>query len=390
MKTYAVFMGMLCLVGSAWASGMQFFEGTWEEALALAKKEDKIIFVDAYAVWCGPCKRMAKEVFPDARVGEFYNRHFINMQIDMERGMGLDFGKQYPVTAFPTLFFIDTEGKIVQKVMGAQSVEAFLNLGKKVIGLNDRSQDYAAAYEQGDRSPELLYKYVQALNRAGKPSLKIANEYLRAQKDLTTDFNLRFLLEAATEADSKIFDWLIQYRKQIAKVSSEDEVNQRILDACRATAAKAIEYQSAELVKEAVDKVKKHYPAKVDAFEAQIWMEFYLTANDVPKYVKTAKSYAKKEIYNDAKELQNLTTILVRSFSYDKNAMDLAEEVAKRAAEVGQTSTYHLIYADVLFRNGKRDAAKNAAQKALTAARSEGQSAVRMVEGFIQKLEEGL
>ncbi|MBK7870882.1 MAG: thioredoxin family protein [Saprospiraceae bacterium] len=387
MKSIIATLLSLFVFLNTYAAGIQFFEGSWEEALAAAKAQDKVIFVDAYAVWCGPCKKMAKEVFPNEEVGIFYNRNFISMQIDMERGMGLDFGKQYPVAAFPTLFFIDGDGKIVHQVRGAQSVEAFLNIGKKVIGMNDRSEDYAAEYEQGKREPELLYNYIRALNKAGKSSLKISNEYLRSQKDLTTEFNLNFILEAATEADSKIFDWLIEYRNQIARINSVDEVNQRIWDACQATAQKAIEFGSEDLVKEAISKVKKHYPERLSSFESQTWMEFYLQTNEVEKYIKTAKSYAKKEIYDDAKALQTLTTKIVRKFSDNKNAMSLAEDLAKRASDIGQVSIYHLIYADVLYRNGKKSQALEMARKAMDLAQNEGEPAIRMAQSIIQKLE---
>jgi len=41
------------------AEGMTFVEKPFDELLALAKKEDKVIFIDAYTTWCGPCKMMA-------------------------------------------------------------------------------------------------------------------------------------------------------------------------------------------------------------------------------------------------------------------------------------------------------------------------------------------
>lgn len=387
MKNFIATIFALFIALSTYAAGIQFFEGTWSEALEEAKKQEKIIFVDAYAVWCGPCKRMAKEVFPNDEVGEFYNRNFISMQIDMERGMGLEFGKQYPVSAFPTLFYIDANGKIVHQVRGAQSVEAFINLGKRVLSMNDKSEDYAAEYDKGKREPEMIYKYVRALNKADKPSLKISNEYLRSQENLTTEFNLNFILEAATEADSRIFDLLIEYRDQIAKVASKDEVNQRILDACQRTAQKAIEFRSEDLVKEAIDKVKKHYPERLVAFELQTWMNFYRETKDASNFVKMTKSYAKKIAYDDARELQSLVTFLVKEFGEDKNAMNLAEDLAKRASEVGQASVYYLIYADVLYKNGKKDDALKVARDALNLAKQEGETAIRTAEMYIQRLQ---
>ena len=55
--------------------GIEFYHGTWEEAILKAKAEDKIIFVDAFTTWCGPCKRMAASTFPDPAVGVLFNQH---------------------------------------------------------------------------------------------------------------------------------------------------------------------------------------------------------------------------------------------------------------------------------------------------------------------------
>ena len=76
----------ICLAAFAYAQeGIQFFGGNWEEAIETAKKEHKLIFVDAYAEWCGPCKRMAKEVFTQKELGDFFNKYFINVKMDMEK-----------------------------------------------------------------------------------------------------------------------------------------------------------------------------------------------------------------------------------------------------------------------------------------------------------------
>ncbi|MEO0469894.1 MAG: thioredoxin family protein, partial [Bacteroidota bacterium] len=65
------------------AAGIKFFEGSWDDALAKAKKEKKVVFVDAYTDWCGPCKAMARNTFPNDDVGEFFNKHFINYKYNM-------------------------------------------------------------------------------------------------------------------------------------------------------------------------------------------------------------------------------------------------------------------------------------------------------------------
>lgn len=76
------------------------FEHTaWKEILAKAKKENKLIMVDAFTTWCGPCKWMAKNTFTNDTVADFYNSKFVNAKIDMEKGEGLDIAKQYEVQA---------------------------------------------------------------------------------------------------------------------------------------------------------------------------------------------------------------------------------------------------------------------------------------------------
>ena len=68
-----VFNSFLIAQGET-TKGIQFFHGTFAEALEKANKEGKLIFMDAYTSWCGPCKRMSASVFPDP-VYQFKNRH---------------------------------------------------------------------------------------------------------------------------------------------------------------------------------------------------------------------------------------------------------------------------------------------------------------------------
>ena len=55
------------------AQGIEFEHLSWAEALEKAQSENKLIFMDAYTVWCGPCKMMAKQTFPDPEAGLFFN-----------------------------------------------------------------------------------------------------------------------------------------------------------------------------------------------------------------------------------------------------------------------------------------------------------------------------
>lgn len=368
------------------AQGIEFFKGSWAEAVEEAKKKDKIIFVDAFATWCGPCKVMAKNVFTDRSVGDFYNKNFINLKLDMERGEGLEFRKKYPVSAFPTLFYIDYTGEVVQKIRGALKSPDFIKAGKAALGKVDRSGVFAAAYEKGDRSPELIYSYVKALNQAGKPSLKITNDYLRNQDNLNTEDNLKIIFEGVVEADSKIFELLINNRKPIEDIFSKQLVEERILQACEATGNKAVEFRSERLLEEAIDKAMKNAPVYGKSFAAQTKMKFFKATKEAKNFTSACEDYAKTLEKEDRQTHFLLASELSQLFSSHEAAMKLAEKLAKQSAEGSDNYSYYLNYSSILLFNGKKSKALDAAMMAQELARaSQSFRNIKQVEKYLER-----
>ena len=74
--------GILLLPLWVCAQGVNFRPLSYTEAIELAAKENKMVFIDFYTTWCGPCKRMSKEVFPQQEVGEYFNRTFISLKLE--------------------------------------------------------------------------------------------------------------------------------------------------------------------------------------------------------------------------------------------------------------------------------------------------------------------
>lgn len=384
--TFSIFLIFFTILHLG-AQGIEFFHGTWNEALEEANKQGKPIFVDAYAEWCGPCKRMAATTFKDNEVGEFFNKNFINVKMDAEKGEGVTFRKKYPISAYPTLFFIDGKGEIIHQAVGGQDVKGLLKLGELALGKVDYSRDFAAEYEKGNREPELIFNYVQALNKSNKPSLAISNEYLRTQKDLTTEFNLKFIHEAAVEADSRIFGLLVKYKKEIGMQVGLQALRDRIQYACENTAKKAVEFQSAELLEEAKSKMREHYPERATAFAAKADMDFYKAMQDAKNFGKACSEYAKSVANGNPKDLNKLAEEIQGSFGKDETCMKMAEKYAKEAAEKGGNFEYYLTYAEILHQNGKKKQAIEAANKALNLAKEAGAPAERQIQQFIKQLE---
>ncbi len=368
MKKILAFLTFSLLIfsflSSLSAQGIEFFHGTWAEAQEKAKSEEKLIFVDAYASWCGPCKRMAASVFPQEKVGSFFNANFINLKIDMEKPENSEFAGKYPVSAYPTLIFIDANGKIVQKAVGAKDADQLLEFAQKVLGRADKSADYEKQYAEGNRDPKFLLDYIRALNAAGKPSLKITNEYLATQTDFTTDVNLQFLYEGTVEADSRVFDLLVKNQSKTVALLGEEKVSARIEKACRNTVKKAIEFKSEELLGEAKTKMKTALPARADAFGYEADMQYYAATKDPKNYLKAAQSFQKSEIKNNSAKLHDLVINLLHTFPGDPKVLDQAEKWAKNAAENGGLPEYYLTLAEVYKRQGEKEKAKSAAEKA--------------------------
>lgn len=114
--------------------GITFKSMTLEKAQKEAMKSGKLIFIDAYTDWCGPCKRMAATSFKDPAVGKLFNANFINLKIEMEKNPeGPGIARKYGVKAYPTLIIIDGTGKVVKQTIGMKSKDQLLALANSVL-----------------------------------------------------------------------------------------------------------------------------------------------------------------------------------------------------------------------------------------------------------------
>ena len=160
-KIVLLFVCVLVACVASHAQGVKFESGTWNEILAKAKAENKTIFVDVYTKWCGPCKHVSETVFPQEKLGDFYNPLFINFKMDAESPAGKEFVKAYPVTGYPTFFFIDGNGKVIHKIVGAKDVDGFISEAKMIsmYARHGGIDNMMVAIKNGTADRELLYDY---------------------------------------------------------------------------------------------------------------------------------------------------------------------------------------------------------------------------------------
>jgi Highly conserved protein containing a thioredoxin domain len=117
--------------------GVKFMEGNFQEALNVARQQKKMVFVDVYTSWCGPCRWMSEEVLQTPEAATYFDKHFVCFKIDAEKGDGVEFAKKYDVHAYPTFLMFLPDGTLQHKVVGADTLKLFIPRVER--GLKERT-----------------------------------------------------------------------------------------------------------------------------------------------------------------------------------------------------------------------------------------------------------
>ena len=373
------------------AAGIEFFHGTWEEALAKAEAEDKLIFVDAYTTWCGPCKRMAKNVFPLTEVGEVYNASFINVKLDMEKEESVSFRKKHPVRAYPTLFWINGKNEEVHKSVGGKQAQSLIAAANMAIAKMDDLPALTAEYEAGERDPKFVFRYVRALVRNQENHAKVANDFLRENKDRKDPNVLNLIQVAATTADSRIFDMLTKNRAAIVALNGQEAYDASVRAAVKATKDRAVEYRDKQLLGVAVAKLKPIDAAAAKQLSYAGAYEMAARGGDLKAFTKAMKNYLKKGANGETAALQSIYTTAVKTdFINDDKVLSMAVEAAASAAAADQATGFTQYYrlADFLLKRGKTELALKYARIAKDDFPEQPANYQRAIDGLLKRIEE--
>lgn len=151
---------------------------TWNEILALAKKEQKMILLDAYTTWCGACLKMDKTVFKDKATIAYLNENFINMKINAEKGEGVELAQTYNINCYPSFLLIDADGKALSSFCeGYTNPTAFLD---KMMQTKQQALQIREAYQQymtHQRDSVFLWQHINQLDKVGVSSENAFDAY---------------------------------------------------------------------------------------------------------------------------------------------------------------------------------------------------------------------
>lgn len=217
-------MWMLCCTVSAQenAEGVRFVEGkSFAEALQMAKEEGKMLFVDCYTTWCGPCRMMTNTVFPLKEVGDYMNKEFVNIKIDMEKGEGPALAKRWGVRAYPTFVMFDGNGSEVGRMVGGiSSGPDFVTAVKSSVG--ERSlASMNRRYEDGERGKTFMTEYLTVLSMAyeSDKAQKVAAELLEGKEAELLEDEVLFnaFLKYNTSPLTPAFQYVLSHKEAFKK-----------------------------------------------------------------------------------------------------------------------------------------------------------------------------
>lgn len=407
--------------------GIEFIEGSWSEILNEAKKQNKLIFIDIYTTWCGPCKMMSAKVFTVNIIGEKFNESFVNFKIDAEKGEGIELTKKYAIAAYPTYLFVNGNGDLVYRAMGAMPAEKFIVEADKALlaGKTFKSSDeLEKEFKAGKRDPEFLYEYMKRISLNGGENVALLDEYLKAipASQYKTEKVLALIAENIGTIESKAFiilrDALDRYLNMT--VSQQKYVLNGLSKAKRNTFKKAVDSRDKALLERLIDSVRATSYSEVgfEAEEKQFRLEYAKITRDGENFKKIATKETAKLMARTLEDLvaenqlkimnfkqgareknldestpqfkmildnltnnaQKLTSFQLNEYAWGyvqmiKNEKDLEEAIkwSERAIELIESPTNLDTYAILLSKLGRKKEAIKAEKKAIKLAKKEGE-----------------
>jgi len=182
----------ICVCMFAWFSVAQtnFRQISFEASIEAARKEHKLVFIDFYTDWCGPCRMMARDVFPQKELGNYLNNRFVSIKLNAEKE-GRELARFFEVTAYPTFIIVDTNKKVMMKKVGGAEANEFMAEIERAINPEMTPERMKERYDNGERTVGLVKGYATYLmsksNQNNDPSQQeaknIINEYFDGLND---------------------------------------------------------------------------------------------------------------------------------------------------------------------------------------------------------------
>jgi thiol-disulfide isomerase/thioredoxin len=369
------------------AQGIKFEENiAFNDALAKAKKEKKIIFVDAFASWCGPCKMMSKNIFTLKTVGDFYNKNFINLAIDMEKGEGREVAKKYSVYSYPTYLFINGDGELLQKDVGYIEEQPFVSLGEETLNTL-KFGSLKTRFEKGENKPEFLVKVIKQYYQSDYELAKKASEiYFKQKKDVLKNEDIGLLFTFIKSPKDYNFLYATEHKSEITKLISEDQYNNFInplkINIIMEESFKDNKFNEKYFLEKATPILGENEALHV---KNQLLLQYYLEQKDYKNYETLVLNLYKNPDNISEKELSEAAKIFVENIK-TPSSLITAQVWAEKSVMMNENADNTFTLAKLLYLNGKKEMAKGFAKLSKSLSEKNNLN-TQSIDEFIKKIQ---
>jgi thiol-disulfide isomerase/thioredoxin len=364
----------LSFVAQAQDSQINFFKGSWQDALAKAKAEQKPIFVDFYTDWCGPCKMMSKTVFTDKDVADYYNKNFIALKINAEQEEQA-LVQSVGITAYPSLFYFAADGNVITKNVGALRAKEFKQFGESVLGMMEtvkKLPEIKAAYDKNPKDAAATSAYLKALVLSNKmvEAEPIALAYIPtiAEKDLEKPDNWELVSRFVKDFSSREFQYVLNNPKNFLNSYGEEAYGNFVYSAMDFNLAKAVKAKDStqlEPIKKAFAAFNQQMGSEqpADYYNLLVELFYYKSLGNQARYFDVLQTQTDKYLLKNGNELTRRILEVLQTFNGAKE-LNKAAEWAKILLKLEDNAVANYTYASILLKQGNKTEAKTYAEKA--------------------------
>ncbi|MDQ3046555.1 MAG: thioredoxin domain-containing protein [Bacteroidota bacterium] len=372
MKKISLIAAITVLTSFAYAQNrsIEFDHSEWKTLLAKAKKENKLIFVDCYTTWCGPCKFMAKTVFTNDTVADFYNTNFVNAKIDMEKGEGLKLAKQYGIKAYPTMLYVNGDGEQIHRTCGSSYAQDFIAAGKDAMDPEKQMASYARKFKKGSADASLAYTYFGLLDNACQKYESELENYFFKQKETeyTSRGSWNLIKTYVNTYDSKIYQHLEKNKAAYAALYSVDSVEDKINTVYKIRLNTAMFDKDKQVYADLKAKYKLLGNKETEKVLAFSDLNMLFQEKNWTAFAPAMNEYMKKYNDLDAGRINRYAWSVYEEVN-DPVILENAAVWIKRAIELQNIYSFNDTYAWILFKLGKKEEARMIAEKAIALAK---------------------
>lgn len=365
--------------------GIQFIKGKkWDEVLTLAKAQKKLIFVDAYAVWCGPCKMMDQRVFSQPDVGEFFNKNFIPVKIDMEKGEGPELARKFKIRGYPTFLFVDGSGAIVHKTMGFQPGDQLIKVAKEALNPESGIGALQKRFESGDRDPDFLYEYAYASYQAENGQHHAAAQaYLNTQDDWSTAKNMDVIFLFVPDTQGALYNYIINNKAAFIERYGDTNFDER-MQVLILEEALGGDLEEAEALAKVGELFEKVFPDDADYRTRQFKMLYFEETGQYEAFAEQAVAFFNQYPSDNPFELNNIAWTFYQHID-DETMLRKAIAWTEQSVKMDDAFFNNDTLAWLLYKVGEKEKALKVAEHALELGKA-SDSDVEMTLELIEKI----